>query len=237
MCSRCNGVAVAWLEQAAAEVPADDGWLGERERAVLRGLRFAKRRGDWRLGRWTAKRAVAAALELSEVGLRDIEILAAANGAPEAWIGGERALVSLSLSHSAGHALCCVARGEIALGCDVECIEGRSDSFAADYLADDERRALGQLPPGEQAAAINLYWSAKESALKALGEGLRLDTRSVYVEAGGSVSAPGWRQLRVTHESGRVFEGWWQCSGGFVRTMVAAPALAIPQSACGVHGS
>ena len=39
------------------EVPADDEWLTGAEHDVLAGLTMAKRRADWRLGRWTAKDA------------------------------------------------------------------------------------------------------------------------------------------------------------------------------------
>ena len=52
--------APGWLTTSAPEVPPGDAWLSARERAVLAGLRLAKRRDDWRLGRWTAKTAVAA---------------------------------------------------------------------------------------------------------------------------------------------------------------------------------
>ena len=52
--------APGWLTSSAAEVSPGDAWLSTRERAVLAGLRLAKRRDDWRLGRWTSKAAVAA---------------------------------------------------------------------------------------------------------------------------------------------------------------------------------
>ena len=72
-----------WLTSSAAEVPPGDAWLSPRERAVLAGLRLAKRRDDWRLGRWTAKAAVAVRLD---VGPQRVEVLAAADGAPDAWL-------------------------------------------------------------------------------------------------------------------------------------------------------
>jgi hypothetical protein len=53
---------VYWLEQAVNDVPDNNNWLCTGELACLNRLRFAKRRADWRLGRWTAKRAVAARL-------------------------------------------------------------------------------------------------------------------------------------------------------------------------------
>lgn len=48
-----------WLTRSLADVPTDDGWLGAREVEVLPGLRFEKRRADWRLGRFASKAAVA----------------------------------------------------------------------------------------------------------------------------------------------------------------------------------
>ena len=38
------------------------GWLSAAEIDQMTGLRFPKRRREWRLGRWTAKHAVAACL-------------------------------------------------------------------------------------------------------------------------------------------------------------------------------
>jgi len=55
---------VYWLEQTEADVPAEDDWLSEREAVRLGRMRIPKRRADWRLGRWTAKRALAACLKL-----------------------------------------------------------------------------------------------------------------------------------------------------------------------------
>src|SRR3954464_319718 len=96
-----------WLTRSSADVPAGDAWLGPRERAALAALHVAKRRADWRLGRWTAKAALAAFGVPGAPARR--EILAACDGAPEAWRDGERLGLSLSLSHRAGLALAAVA--------------------------------------------------------------------------------------------------------------------------------
>ncbi|MGZ6641917.1 MAG: hypothetical protein ACXVFT_08780 [Solirubrobacteraceae bacterium] len=80
---------------------------------MLACLRLAKRRDDWRLGRWTAKAAVAAWLG---VGAERIEVLAAADGAPDAWLDGAPVPVSLSLSHRAGRALAAVTDIPAAIG-------------------------------------------------------------------------------------------------------------------------
>jgi 4'-phosphopantetheinyl transferase len=55
---------IYWLEQTEADLPAENQWLSAREMLRLARMRFAKRRTDWRLGRWTAKRALAASLNL-----------------------------------------------------------------------------------------------------------------------------------------------------------------------------
>ena len=80
-------------------------------------LRMRRRRRDWRLGRFTAKAAVGAWLSVAP---ERVEILAAPDGAPEAWVDGERAPVSVSLSHRAGRALAVVAHAPAVVGCDLE---------------------------------------------------------------------------------------------------------------------
>src|SRR5690349_10301987 len=121
---------VYWLEQSASEVPESDDWLTPAERARLDSLRFPKRRADWRLGRWTAKQAVAVCLELRSPAA--VEIRAAASGAPLAFVAGERARVAISISHRGGVAVCAVAPGAMSLGCDLEVVEPRSAEFVTD---------------------------------------------------------------------------------------------------------
>ncbi|MGZ5388059.1 MAG: 4'-phosphopantetheinyl transferase family protein, partial [Solirubrobacterales bacterium] len=164
--------AIGWLTRSLADVPEGDDWLGPRERAVLDGLRMEKRRSDWRLGRWAAKEALAA---WSGAALSEMEVLAADDGAPEAFVRGERADAALSLSHRRGRALAVVADGGVAIGCDLEVIEPRSGAFVRTWLAPAERESV--LAAGEAGGArrANLLWAAKEAAAKARREGLRLD--------------------------------------------------------------
>jgi len=178
---------VYWLEQTEADVPQDHDWLSANEAARLNGMRFAKRRADWRLGRWTAKRALAAYLNLPShpQALTDIELRPASSGAPEVFFANKPAAVAVSLSHRAGSALCAVAPSGAALGCDLEIIEPRSDGFVADYFTPEEQALVAEAPAPDRPRLSALLWSAKESALKALRAGLRLDTRCVTVEASG----------------------------------------------------
>ena len=236
---------VYWLEQSNADVPLDDDWLSPAEKVCLDAMRFPKRRADWRLGRWTAKRALAACLNTAagSCSLASIEIRPAASGAPEAFIADRPASVSISLSHSDGNALCVIAARDTALGCDLELIEPRSDAFVADYFTGKEQALIAQAPAADRPLVSTLLWSAKESALKALREGLRLDTRLVTVslpeaitcvgpDEGTAAQNPGklrssqavWHRLNVGCASGEVFCGWWRQAGHFVRTIVGSPA-------------
>lgn len=225
---------VYWLEQSEADVPLGDDWLSATERVFVSAMSIAKRRVDWRLGRWTAKQAVASFLSLpvDVASLSRMEIGVADSGAPLVALGNEAAQVSISLSHSNGRAACALAPAGVSLGCDLESVEPRSDAFIADYFTDDERDTVARAPAQERTLTINLIWSAKESALKAMQVGLRNDTRSVSVNLDGgrpdlqiAVHALGhehkWRELQVRCENGRVFDGLWHGSDGLVRTLVA----------------
>lgn len=224
---------VRWLLARAEEMPPGDGWLDPRERAVLGRLRFPARRESFRLGRWTAKRAVAAWLGRAPdlAGLARIGVLAAADGAPEAFLDGRPLAVALSLTHRGGRAACALALPGTALGCDLEIVEPRSDELVRQWFTAAERGLLDAAPAADRPLLANLVWSAKESALKLLRTGLRLDARRVEVEvpdiAGGG--AGGWRPLAVRwRDEGMTFRGWWRREGDALLTLAALPEPAVP---------
>lgn len=216
----------------AADVPSHDRWLTDAERDVCAGLRVAKRRGDWRLGRWVAKKAVARAVGAHWLSGTSIEVLATPGGRPVPRIRrpGSWPQVTLSLSHSGGTGFAAALRGAALLGCDVEQVAGRSDAFVTDYFTGEESAWI-RSTPGEDALRANLLWSAKESALKALGEGLRLDPRGVPVvvteTGGGPPGIPRGGSLRVTVSSGTRLVGRWWCTGPFVWTVVSDDAREV----------
>src|SRR5512146_1625302 len=220
---------IYWLQRSEADVPAADDWLHAAEITRLDALSVSKRRVDWRLGRWTAKCAATAYLHrsLAHQWLAGIEIRPAASGAPELFIHGEPAPLMISLSHRDGLAMCAVTRPGVAIGCDVELIEPRSDTFLADYFTATEQRLLARAPAAERFRLAALLWSAKESALKALRAGLRLDTRSVEVSPAldSVANHDGWRDLEIGCAGSEGFHGWWRNDGDRIATVVtnAAP--------------
>ena len=243
---------VYWLKQTDSDVPAENSWLSASEALCLQGLRFAKRRDDWRLGRWTAKRAVTLCLNLpgTSRAFSNIEIRTAPSGAPGIFVLNQPAVAAISLSHRAGIALCAVTPCGTDLGCDLELIEPRSDAFVADYFSPEEHALVAGASVAKHSLLLALLWSAKESALKALHTGLRLDTRCVVVtpmdefwqteldsgrESEDLTPAPqsptginNWRRLHVRCISGQVFHGWWQTADHTVQTLVAASPPAKP---------
>jgi len=219
---------ISWHACQACDVPRGDAWLSERERACLEPMRFVKRRSDWRLGRWAAKQALS-----THLGVRPeaIEILAAADGAPEAFAGGAPAGVSLSISHRGGAALCAIAPAGMRIGCDLELIEPRSDAFLDDYLLPSERLAVARAA-GQHEAMAALVWSGKESALKALRTGLRRDTRSVEVSLPLAVEEAAWvRGKARCRPTGAEFALWGMIVGARALTLAtdAPRATSAPE--------
>lgn len=221
---------VYWLEQTSADVPVHHNWLSPRESLLLNKIQFHKRRTDWQLGRWTAKNAVATYLwRLGEgLSLTEIEIVSAPCGAPQVFCANHPAEIAISLSHREKMAVCAVSPSAFALGCDLEMIEPHSNAFICDYFTAEERSSILRTPANTDLLS-GLFWSAKESALKALRTGLRMDTRSVVVDLDkASLAAGSWHALRVRHVGGKVFSGWWKQDGGMVRTIVADAPLRPP---------
>jgi 4'-phosphopantetheinyl transferase len=249
-------VNAVWLQQMETEVPEGIEWLSASERVHLSELRFPKRRCDWRLGRWTAKRAVAIYLgRTSPAPLNDIEIRPALSGAPEAFVAGQRAEFSISLSHRMNAAMVALSPSGGPVGCDLESIEPHSQSFVADYFTPEEQLAIRGCSACDQAALVSLLWSAKESALKALHLGLRIDTRRLFVSfaedagtmwkglrscqeelfrisraADCNLARHGWRDFTVIVNGDLTLHGRWQRSANLVRTLIADAALLPPAS-------
>jgi 4'-phosphopantetheinyl transferase len=201
-------------------------------------MRIAKRRGDYLLGRWTAKCAIATRISPAPP-LVAIAVRASDDGAPEAFLDGSPLAFTVSLSHSAGRALAAVRCGGAALGADLERVEPRSALLVDNFFTADEAAQVAACHPDQRDRAITLIWSAKESALKARRTGLREDPRSVHVDVGDGIPAPdaSWRALRVAIDGAPdALTGWWRDDTGYVLTVVGA-ALAGPPERCGHRGT
>jgi 4'-phosphopantetheinyl transferase len=237
---------VYWFEQTIADVPPGHSWLSGNELDRLHALRFPKRREDWLLGRWTVKNAAALFLGIPAplCALQDIEVRPSFSGAPKLFFRDEPVRVSLSLTHRSGHGACALTQPDVLLGCDIESIEPHSHAFACDYFTVEEQQLVAHAPTEDRSWILSLLWSAKESALKALAEGLRLDTRDVVVnfperaniydekQVNSARRNGDWSPLQVSRTNGQIFYGWWNRNGDLLRTVLtsipSAVQLALP---------
>jgi 4'-phosphopantetheinyl transferase len=202
------------------------GLLSAAEQARLDGLKVPKRRRDWLLGRWTAKRLLQSYLSDTQ-GLNlppdVIEILAAEDGAPYVQVG-EPLSLSLSISHSGSESFCAVCALDLgAVGADVEQVEPREPSFVRTFFTPGENRVVDAALPTERDALVTALWSVKEAVLKTLRLGLRADTRQVEIRL-SSLSSE-WNSVAVTVEpvllpsASATFTGWCQIQPSHVLSL------------------
>ncbi len=199
-----------------AEGQAPPGWLSPREQAVLERLTRLPRRRKWLMGRWAAKRLLLDILASDEapawcfpagpghalplpMQARDVCVLNDEAGAPYAELEGVgRLALSLSISHRGELGLAAVTLLPATLiGADLEVVEPRDPALVRHFFTDAEAAAVARA--GRPELTLNRIWSAKEAVLKALGVGLRLDTR--HIEIGPEIDGaapPGWTPLAVT---------------------------------------
>jgi 4'-phosphopantetheinyl transferase len=231
---------VEWLVRGERDVPDGDAWLTPVEAQRAASMRFSKRRSEYRLRRYAGKCAIAASIGLPQdpASLARIGVLNAPTGAPYVVLDDRRVGTDVSLTDRAGWAVCLVGPDLGAVGCDLEIVEPRSDGFVRDFLTPGEQALVAAAPgPDGRDALANLVWSAKESALKVLRTGLRVDTRTVEVVladpsridagAGSGGERDGWQRLAVAHGTGQ-FPGWWRRDGVFLLTVVAASGVVDP---------
>ncbi len=221
-----------WVYQSEADLPPSEGWLSAFEAERARGMRFAKRRNDFLVGRWAAKTALARHLGRTpeERALAELEVRNARGGAPEAFVAGRPAGVAISLTDRAGWAVCALGPPDLSIGCDLELVEPRSDAFVADFLTRAERDAVRSAGSAAQRHELaSLLWCAKESALKVLRTGLRRDTRSVEVTFPGAPVA-GWSRLSIQTEEGAHIAGWWRRFGVFLLCVSANREIPAPEA-------
>lgn len=199
---------IHWLIQSTSIHPdldrgiAPADLLSPVEQTHLAHLKMEKRRREWLLGRWTAKRLLQSYIE-QQTGVRPplhaVTVANDADGAPVVTLGagwepglqeGDSAsALNLSISHCHDRALCALyvapdERGvwngaRVRIGADIERIEPRSPLFVADYFTEEEIALVRRAPLASRDRLVTLIWSAKEAALKALRLGLRVDTRRI----------------------------------------------------------
>jgi 4'-phosphopantetheinyl transferase len=205
----------------------EPNFLTRDEKRRLAGHRFEKRRKEWLLGRWAAKSLLLGCNPPWVTGKMDtIQICNETSGAPYAEdIAGDRLPGCLSISHRAGAAFCAYNPGAVRIGADLELVEPKEISVFADYLTSTERQTVENCQPDLRSLAILVGWSGKEAAFKALGTGLRIDTRRLetggYAWIADHYPVEGkWNDLELSLLCGESsFRGLWMVREQFVFTL------------------
>jgi 4'-phosphopantetheinyl transferase len=236
---------IEWLIRRSVDHPLlakgvpPEGFLSTQETTIFNNLYSAKRRKDWLSGRWTSKKLIQTEIEKSGrcLSCPDISILAGRDGAPEVWLGeGDhqtRADLTLSISHSRGASFCAILQpGTIPLGADIEFIEPRTAGFTESYFTEEEKQIIRRASPGESDRLITAIWSGKEAALKAVRQGLRVDTRSLSCSFPSPMQSFAqdqttdcWHPFTIQWRNGSEFPalaGWWQVWQEYILTLVSA---------------
>lgn len=222
-------VDIYWMMgEAASEgdgltILSPESFLSAAELERLAGMRFAKRRTEWLAGRRTAKRLLQACEpRLKNIVLRDITIANLPEGAPVVMAGGQVIPGSISLSHRNQRVLAAwTPDAAVSLGADLEWIEPRAPVFVEDYFTQAEAAAVEGFKPAERDQLVTTIWSAKEAALKALGVGLRVDTRQVEVICLPGGQTGQWARLDLSSPlaNGSTWYGFWRREGRFILTL------------------
>ena len=188
---------------ALALAQAPPGLLSRREEEILAGLTRLPRRRKWLLGRWAAKRLLGELVAeenelvtglLGKPGLHEdwsgtFSILNDEAGAPYVDREGQGRLpLALSISHRGDRGLAAVTLLTGArIGADLETVEPRDPALVRQFFSGSEADRVANAGGGDVDRIVARIWSAKEAVLKALGIGLRHDTRDIVV---GDESTP-----------------------------------------------
>jgi 4'-phosphopantetheinyl transferase len=211
-------------EGAGLSVDLIQQHLSEQEMKHFVAMRFQKRREEWLLGRLAVKSLLRQTMpELETVRDHRLTVANHDEGAPYVLLDGKQLRVVVSLSHRAKRAVAAVSlEPEIGLGIDLEWVEVRAASFYTDYFTAGELELLNQSVPEAYQQVGTILWSAKEAMLKALGKGLRLDTRSVEVlRIANYMGQYGWFPLEIHAPAmpQTIWRGFWRPLEGYVCTL------------------
>lgn len=210
-----------WIETVQARLEV---YLSPPELMVYQSMAVPKRKVEWLAGRVFAKQIIKNSVQnAADVPDNAVEIRKGILGAPEVYVQGLQLPIRISVSHSQQAVLAAVCTDpEIEFGIDMEVIEERDQAFIDDYFTPSEREWICEAGSAAQALRSTLLWSAKESVLKALRIGLRVDTRSVEVSSDPENNpVDGWNRLTALSslEEQKTWQIFWQVQQRFVLTL------------------
>lgn len=230
---------IYWYIQSVADHPylaagrPPVGLLTPEEMDHYNGYFSPRRRRDWLLGRWTAKRLIQATIA-RHAGWRppldSFSIGQADSGAP--FVRSDHPALcgscsqgyvpmGISISHSHGHAFCAVTLRNgtpLRLGADIELIDRRNPNHSNDFFTPEEKVRLDTMPSAYYTLMATATHSAKEAVLKATQVGMRADSHIVQCFLRPDRPRH-WTPYLIELSSSKVdvracgsqaFNGWWR---------------------------
>ena len=164
-----SDVGIRWAAQGEKPEDAQLSLLSAQERARYEGIRHARARTHFLLGRVALRSLLADRLDMRAAAVPLVV-------APDGGVDVKDRSVHVSIAHAGGVAVAVAA--ERVIGVDLEHIKPRSQDLAAFLLHPSERGAYGALPL-DPVRRLILYWTLKEAVLKALRTGLRRSPKRV----------------------------------------------------------
>jgi 4'-phosphopantetheinyl transferase len=180
-----RGVLVRWIDPRAHgvfdPVAAVDA-LTDAERVRFSTIATGPEKRSFLAGRALARATVAelVGVEPAEVRLDSrCDRCGAEHGLPRVALPASATDVRVSISRTTAAIAVAVARG-MSVGIDVETVDAARFAGIEDVaLGPRERLEFDLLEDGDRLQALAEWWTAKEAILKALGDGLRTDPRSI----------------------------------------------------------
>jgi len=157
-------------------IPVSD-YLLKKEIEIYRKKSFLKKK-DWIAGRFIVKSAISSYFFgkfKKRIDFKDIEIVSQKFKKPVCRINSiKNEKIDLRISHCDGFAIADASEKKIdfSIGIDIQKIRNFSYNTTMSFLSEKELAWLKKIKPEKRAMAETLFWSLKESYLKAKGTGL-----------------------------------------------------------------
>nr|WP_314464365.1 4'-phosphopantetheinyl transferase superfamily protein [uncultured Clostridium sp.] len=156
--------------QETKKANIDKNILSEKERIYYDNLKYEKRKTEFLLGRFVAKRAIGELIQYSS--LKEIEIVHGIFGQPIVKLNNSLN-IHISISHSMNSAAAIASFEEYPCAIDVERVQNSNSQIIQTILCKEELFLLNDKKDNDE--IITILWTAKEAMSKVIQTGFLTD--------------------------------------------------------------
>lgn len=174
--------------------------LSEEERQRASKFHFDRDRESFIVARGSLRLVLSQYLECAA---SDIRFVYSAFGKPSVHPSQVSRGLQFNLSHSGDLALIAVSAGE-AVGIDIEQVDAAMEieNVGSFCFCPTERHIISRVPESMKAEWFFVYWTRKESYVKARGDGLSLPLKTIDVSEAPALLDKQWHVMDVATERG-----------------------------------